>query len=238
MRIRSVGVAAVLAAAALAFSPQAASAALWMATYSGTVESGTDGTDVFGLGGDLGGASFTAHFKYNTLHGAETITPFYDAISGGPFPPFGSSVGPVFFADLTINGVTDTFHTGQNSSGNVFDETTEFGRFAQTFFYNQFDATDDNEFLQLYVYDAPNPISLTTAYTGHNIHIIPPPIVDEIVGKYVSVDGVPVDAYTAIFAPDTVILQPIPEPAAWALMIAGFGLVGASLRRARRLRTA
>jgi hypothetical protein len=33
------------------------------------------------------------------------------------------------------------------------------------------------------------------------------------------------------FAPDNANISPIPEPAAWALMLAGFGLIGTALRR-------
>ncbi|HET6971778.1 MAG TPA: PEPxxWA-CTERM sorting domain-containing protein, partial [Phenylobacterium sp.] len=35
------------------------------------------------------------------------------------------------------------------------------------------------------------------------------------------------------FAPQNALLSAAPEPAAWALMLAGFGLLGAALRRRR-----
>ncbi|WP_293905571.1 PEPxxWA-CTERM sorting domain-containing protein [Phenylobacterium sp.] len=45
-------------------------------------------------------------------------------------------------------------------------------------------------------------------------------------------------AQIADFSPQNALLSPTPEPAAWALMLAGFGLAGASLRRRRALEAA
>jgi hypothetical protein len=211
-----------------------------LATYKGTVISGTDATDVFGLGDGLEGAAFTAHFKYNTLKGIRTTDAISDTISGGPF--YGSPTTSVYFADLMINGVTDTFNVGQNSSENVVDNHDDFGRWPQTFFYNQFAHWDsfvgDDEFLQLFVLDAPHPLSLTTAYTGFNNPVLEPPIVTPEATKYRIDHGVVQQNYAIVFAPFSVNLQPIPEPSTWTLMIAGVGLAGAAMRRARRLRSA
>ena len=44
-------------------------------------------------------------------------------------------------------------------------------------------------------------------------------------------------AVTADAAGGTLRVAAVPEPATWALMIAGFGLVGTALRRARRMET-
>lgn len=207
-----------------------------LATYNGFVATGSDATDVFGLGSALDGAAFTAQFKYDTSLGTRTtIGTTYDQDVGGPF---WGGVSPIYYSAITINGVTETFNTSQNGSGNVFDQTTQFGRWAQTFFYTQFAnwtaTTGEDEFLQLFVLDAPNPVLLTTPYTGTNIAVQTPPVVTNSVSKYLIVNGAVLDNYNAVLDPHTVTLQAIPEPATWALLIGGFAGLGVALRRARR----
>jgi hypothetical protein len=206
-----------------------------LATFTGIVDTGTDATDVFGLGASLDGAAFTARFKFDTTVGTRTTTLFTDQVVGGPF---WGGVSPIFYSAITINGLTETFNTGQDGSANVFDETTIFGRWAQTFAYSQFDewtaTTGDHEFLQLFVLDAPNPLSLTTPYTGTNIGVVTPPIVTNTVSKYRISSGTVLDDYTALLDPRTVVLTAIPEPATWVMLIGGFAAIGAAARRSRR----
>jgi hypothetical protein len=206
-----------------------------LATYTGVVDSGADATNVFGLGGALAGAQFTAEFKFDTNLGTRTTTGVTDQDVGGPF---WGGISPIFYSAITINGVTDTFDTSQDGSANVFDQTTIFGRWAQTFVYSQFDqwtaTTGDDEFLQLFVLDAPNPLSLTTPYTGFNIAVNTPPPSTNGVSKYRISNGIVLDNYSALLDPLKVVLQPIPEPSTWAMLISGLAAIGFALRRSRR----
>ena len=227
--------AALAALVAASLCAQPASAARMLATYAGVVDTGTDATNAFGLGGTLDGARFTAQFKFDTTLGTRTTTAVSDQVVGGPF---WGGVSPIFYSAITINGLTETFNTGQDGSANVFDQTTIFGRWAQTFVYSQFDAwtatTGDHEFLQLFVLDAPSPLSLTTPFTGSNIAVLTPPIVTNTVSKYRISGGIVLDDYSAVLDPRTLMLRAIPEPATWMMLIGGFAAIGAAARRSRR----
>ena len=50
-------------------------------------------------------------------------------------------------------------------------------------------------------------------------------------------DGVGAGTFVTDFAPNNGLIAAAPEPASWALMILGFGLVGGAMRRARTVRT-
>ncbi len=208
-----------------------------LATYTGFVESGTDTTNVFGLGGALGGAAFSAMFRYDTSLGTRTtIGSTYDQVVGGPF---WGGISPITYSAITINGVTETFDVSQNGSANVFDQTTVFGRWAQTFLYNQFNqwtsTVGEQDLLQLFVLDAPKPLSLDTPFTGGNIAVATPPAVVNEVSKYHIDNGLLLANYQAILDPNAVNLRAIPEPATWLMLISGFAAIGVALRRSRRL---
>jgi hypothetical protein len=55
----------------------------------------------------------------------------------------------------------------------------------------------------------------------------------DFVGGHFAPDSPP--SYAGFFDYSTVISHAVPEPATWALMISGFGLAGAALRRRRKL---
>ena len=60
------------------------------------------------------------------------------------------------------------------------------------------------------------------------------------VADYYSADYTTIDSFSTAgqFTGGTISFQAVPEPATWALMIAGFGLAGAALRRRRRAQSA
>lgn len=210
-----------------------------LATFSGTVESGTDATNVFGLGSALGAlddAVFTARFQYDTSLGTRTTGPHSDRVVGGPF---WGGTSAITYSAITINGVTETFDVSQNGSANVFDQTTMFGRYAQTFLYSQFNQSTstvvEQDFLQLFVFNAPTPLNLETPFTGGNIPVTTPPLVMNQVSKYHRDHGLLLADYQAILDPNAVNLRAIPEPATWLMLISGFAAIGVALRRSRRL---
>ena len=209
-----------------------ASAALVMATYTGTVASGTDLTGFF-HDADLAGDTFTAHFVINTALGQSLNDPGYDARFGGP--GFGGGVSPILSADFTLDGVTDNFTMGQDGAGNVFAKDG----WEQTFFYansnTMVGAVSDWDFLQLFVLSSPSPVLLASNFTGTNITVLGDPLETNKVGRKVTDNGATVVDYSLSLAPTTVTLAvlSIPEPQTWMMMLTGFFGLGAMLRRRR-----
>jgi hypothetical protein len=228
---------AAAAAAGLLATAGPASAVVMIATFTGQVSDGADATNFFGLGATLDNASFTATFRYDTALGlAETIPGVRDARSGGP--DLGAP-SPILSATLRINGVTDVLPTSLNGRANVFigPDTWE-----QTFLYT--DAFYMNGALQaygamrLFVLSAPTPTLLTTPYVGGNMTFNSgPDTINEVTRfQYDGASDLYSLNYSALLAPDLVTLAPapVPEPGVWALLIGGFGGMGAALRRRRR----
>jgi hypothetical protein len=226
-----------LAAVACLSLAAPASATKMIASYSGSVGAGSaDATDFFGLGGGLVGADFTASFLYDTSLGFSTTNANYDSRTGGPF--FGGGVSPILGASLTINGVTDVFEDGYEGAVNVFS----LAGFAQTFAYINFfngagpDSTASS--LQLYVLNAPTPVTLDTPYTGGNLPVAPlDPLADNDAFRHQFVGGIEKIHYDLNLLPTTVTLAPasVPEPGTWALMLVAFSGVGMALRWRRRV---
>jgi hypothetical protein len=50
-------------------------------------------------------------------------------------------------------------------------------------------------------------------------------------------DGVPGGSNTKVFSLGSVTVPTVPEPATWAMMLGGFGMMGAASRRARKMKT-
>jgi hypothetical protein len=229
----------ILALAAVAcLSATPAGATLMLANYSGSVGAGsTDATDFFGLGSGLVGADFTARFLYDSSLGLVTQSDHYDSRVGGPF--FGGADSPILAASLTINGRTDLFDAGYDGAVNVFS----LDGFAQTFAYiNYFsgpgpDSTAD--WLQLYVLNAPTPVTLETPYTGGNLPVSP---LDDLerneAFRHQFSGGVELVDYDLSLLPTSVTLAfaptAVPEPSVWASLLLGLFGVGFALRRRGR----
>jgi hypothetical protein len=207
-----------------------------LATFTGFVDTGVDATGTFDLGDNLDGASFVAHYVYETKLGIKTVTPTYDSRIGGP--AYGGTLSPILFADFTLNGHTELFDVGQNGASNVFLNLKD--GWLQTFFYTDFFADFGGgnaraDFLQLYVLDSPMLIRLTTPYTGFN-HVFPGPPAETNMMAYSSYeDGVLTKNFHANLTTTSVTLSPVavPEPATWGLLILGFFGLGQAVRRRR-----
>ena len=196
--------------AALLWAP--ASAAVYTATYTGTVSSGFDSTGVFGVAAtSLTGDAFTAVYTYNTALGVRATVPgVSDSVTGGSY----ISQPSVASATLTINGVTVSFSGAQASSADA-----EPGYVAEYAGSTVSDYVDNN----VYAATLTATLDETSAFTvGTAAH-----------PDYFSIAAGGQTASGA-FNTDTIQIDAAPEPATWAMMLVGVGLTGARLRRVRR----
>lgn len=213
---------AAVAAAALAGAP-AASAAILVATFTGTVNDSV--ANDFGLfgGGDLTGDAFVARYTFDTAKGDYSTSGGYEHQEGGSLS--GGFTPPVT-ATLTINGATQSFD-GTYASG-----VRDFPGDAYLQYFSGYRYSDATIFSRHIVnllanYGTPSifstisltdvPISGIAFFESGN----------RITGDYLS-------TYLDLTGPGTLIVTGgVPEPATWALMISGFGIAGAALRRRR-----
>ena len=223
---------AVAATAAALFSTTPALAATMIATYSGTIESGYDNTGVFGIANaNLVGFGYVSTFTYDTNGGGAG---FSDANSqyiygGRGWGTPGES--PISVATITINGVTRSI--GSYADGFIYTSSTPFVQHGvDDSFYGGID----------YIHNSAFPVGA-------------PPRVDQILAPVAAPSdggatrflGNGDDAFLyfgndVIYSVADVVTDPgpgpgpVPEPASWALMIAGFGMVGSAQRRVLRRR--
>jgi hypothetical protein len=221
---------AAVAAAAIAWAG-AASASVITVTWTGHVASGIDNAGWFApVGTDLTGAAWSAVFTYDTTNAADYSGP---GDGDTTFPSIvlegGGSAGPVIGgAVLNISG------TGFNIPGSFFDgigihmvdadgDPLEFGTYAASLLTTQI-------VLDARLRSPPIPFSVTTPFEATS------GLCDDFcMGSFSIPNGT-----SGQLTPETVKLEVAteagsgaPEPAAWALMIAGFGAAGAVLRRRR-----
>lgn len=215
-------------AAALLVSPAAAVGKV--ATYTGTIKSGYDETGVFGVANtDITGFSYVARYTYDRTLGAFQWTDgvFYDQSYSGTY--YGAGIGsPVISVSVTINGITKKIIG--DYYGLAVTKLLSVHHVGQHYF------NDGNTEINTYVQNIAN--AAGAASLDQNVS----PVAQSLPG-YGSVyfyganaSGVFESARADLTADGTYSVgNPVPEPAAWALMIAGFGLVGAALRRRERL---
>lgn len=235
--------AAVAAAGLLAAMP--AAAVVTTATYSGIVASGYDMSGVFGApGSDLTGYGWVTKYTFDKMLGG-TLSPSSngEVSSGGVVLGNGS---PIITSSVTINGLTLTITGAAFGSVETYTEP-----FVQHYSLEQFESSSlsISLFTHNYAYPVGAPASLDqnfgpVASTGggrmqFNMF--------DLVRGVVLVDtwadfgtGTLGAEPTADLATDTVysVRSAVPEPASWALMIAGFGMVGGAVRRRRAVAAA
>jgi hypothetical protein len=216
--------AAGVGAAILAGSP--ASAAVMMATfYASTDFGGYDYAGLFGApGSSLAYKAATLSFTYDTALG--------DLIESGGQTLYGGtiygSVSPIISASVTIGEVThalDLSYYGYVSS--------QAGAWTWLSGKQETPGNIATEFSAQVYYDASGDLEtpfLAYASGGGSLRIYKPDDYAELLAETdFNLGGVEV-TYVGPSAPG-----PVPEPTTWALMIAGFGLAGAALRRRRAL---
>ena len=223
-----------LGAASLAVAAPA-SAAITIATYTGHFTGGAETSiDVTGLFGapftPLGGTAYKAVFRIDdTLPGAPVYVPISQytdgtKIQGGS--DYGTNVLPVS-GTITINGRTQSF-LGNAASVAIqihhnYDSTIHYVSGRRGSLFAHIVEFEPIEFLTTPDLRAPLEYDL--------------PAGDPNSGIYFSIYQNDATTYDYAFGAATIdhisitAGSAVPEPAAWSLMIAGFGLVGVALRR-------
>ena len=214
----------------LAASPAAAD--ILTVTYTGTVATGTDATGVFGLAGrSLAGLGYTVVYRFNDALGDRTtIPPYLDSVIGGSYD---ASTSPSMGALLTINGMSFFFNgLGQGLQSNFPLGGRISSSANDTALGNTFDASFVGESLAT----SDVPASMDTPYSASGT-----PAIDGFSNDfhiaYGPNGGITQNA-TGSLSPATVLVAvaaAVPESATWAMMIAGFGVVGYTMRRHRKI---
>jgi hypothetical protein len=204
------GAGLVLALALLGAAPNA-SATVYTVTYTGVVEPGQNPGGLFG-GGDLAGDTFLATFRYDPAVGVRQTIPGVSDKLTGP----GAVTGTI-----TINGYTEYF------SGSYLSEAyTEPGDMWE----ESIDAGGERGLLvTLFADPATASLESTIPESGGWVDG----------GSQVTIEGPDGHGgFTEVLGyslgPATVSLT-APEPATWALMLAGVGGLGAAMRLRRKM---
>lgn len=227
---------AALTLATAAMAATVAQAKVIQITIDGTVKRGAGNDPVFGVSNlDLADLDFVAVFRFDTSLGNHLQSPTFESAFGGA--PHGVP-SPSLGGKLTINGVT-VFVPGA-FSGTV--STANGGAFGSTI-QNISDRSSDEGRTHRTLYSeirTTKPSSIGVSFDTPFTYQVDPQ--DRVVTYFEFQTYVPDNErnpYRNAFgelSPRTVRLETVvPEPATWAILICGFGLAGAALRRRRRL---
>lgn len=210
---------AVALGAVLLATGSAASAAKYEVAFSGLVTKGTD-SGLFGAPGDLTGESFLVIYYLDTSSGFRDINPgVYD-------------IGWAQKVSVNIGGSTQVIPT-----------------------YPYYDSYQTAKVGQLDFYTSDSVEANPLAYWGVGNKVVSPwfqPTLEFGGSAVIFAAGTgsfsmhqcccpscgsnfPDIQVNATFASDKVTITAVPEPATWGLMITGFGLAGAAMRRRRAL---
>jgi len=212
-------------AAAAWLAGSAASAAVEVATFTGTVSNSQNFTGEFGTAGSLNGDSFVLTYTYDTSIGARTTTATKDELLSGA-----SNVEPPSVrAELTINGTGQSF-VGENY-GLAMAQPGALQFEAQDCAPTPEPCADFNNYVTMLANPAGSPASLEALIplagatgTGEFSLVTYDPE-SQLYAHY---------AYGELDVASVALAPGVPEPATWAMMLVGAGLIGASLRMARR----
>lgn len=227
-----------------------AAAAFKIATYSGTISSGADQTGVFGtVGQDLTGLSYIITYTYDRTN----VGNQYEDITGGLEWSYGGTVlhrlSPIVDSSVTINGIVK--HVSGASFGQLWRiQGSSLNPFiSHTANYDRETASDNSGNGIVSYIRSP---TIDVRYT-ENVA----PTVQTVQGgiQFLHFNKINRTTYAfaraAFFGPavysvgdtdigavSSALTGEVPEPGTWAMLIAGFGLTGASLRRKRLVQMA
>lgn len=223
--------------ASVAFCSMPAQAALFVATYSGVVKNGYDVSNVFG-GASLDGVAFSARYLIDdATSGASSNYGIYSSsIAGGTGFGHADGTSPVS-AIYTIGSLT--FTSGQGGA-NVQQSNDLWGSDGtyhtalpgmalaglQINGYNQLQGpsiVSISDFRTPLEYDVQSGDGSFGGFTiGHFVS-----------GSFYGLAGGSFSNTHLSIGPVASESSAVPEPTSWAMMIAGFGLAGSTLRRQR-----
>ena len=222
-------------AAALALVATTAHAHIVTATYSGVVANGYDTTGVFGAANtDLTGAAFTAVYKVDSSVNSLTFNSPGSMSYRIGGTNYGFSSSPVS-AVVTIHGVSAAFgglQTGEAYRSKVASGGNEL--FHETYSASTVKGVSTQQFVETFVYSKSNGPVFAGPRSGGFLQDV---VVDTSTGAYSTlVQGVltPTSLTIGVVQPQGPSVASVPEPATWALMLLGFGGLGAAMRSRRR----
>lgn len=227
------------AAAALSLLAGSASATILTVTFTGTLSEGYDQTGRFGAAGtDLTGAAFSVVEYFDTTKGVYNPPPF-ESISGGTDNGIPGSPGS---GSVTVNGVSASIaggaisflSRGQSSIGTfVYDhevagDVETYGGISAHLNYGA--GPPGGDFTTNFHGDC---LGVDTCYGVFNF------------GSFINLPNHGSETYytdsgkflisTFDITGGTDPVSGVPEPATWAMMLVGFGMAGATVRRRRAL---
>lgn len=199
-------------------------ARIYRAVLTGVVGSGVDLAQYYGTAnGVLTGYEFAAIFRYDTATGFRTRVPgYYDHLAGGMLY---AAPTPVIESSLKINGIT--MDVPASYWGIVYATPNDIIFNADNQFYDGANANFTIFGFNANTVSSPPSIDHEMLVTGTNMYgQIRRYDYSNVMHRYVQY----VDASLVV---DRLEVRAVPEPASWALIIAGFGMVGAALRHRR-----
>lgn len=223
-----------LAAAILVSSP--VDAATFLVTYKGTLASGFDEFGAFGLlGADLSGSEFEAIFTLTSplagsiVQNTSNSTTIYGGSNYGAASPVSGLI--------RVNGVN--YIVGGGNLGRAYQSEGSLGG-ADRLIHQSAESDQDSSFyLSASVFSYQNSIVTGVDLTSPISYILTPDdgyggsfsLFSEKPSKRANVQGVMRISSVSI---SELGATAVPEPATWATMLIGFGLIGGALRYRRR----
>ena len=220
-------------------------------TFEGVVQSGSDGANQFGIGGgSLANLPYVQNFTYDTSGGVHISTFLGDQLFGGSIYGIAS---PILSSSITINGVTHEIG-GADNGDLLFGYLGAFGGPKGIKVLSQQSQSTPTGFIsagqnaQMILNPSPA-FSLTDVFSSPLTGDSDPALNGFVISvSYFAGPGGFLSFGT--LKPSTVLLSlpgatggqgpgsgpgvgAVPEPASWAMMIAGFGLTGTMMRRRR-----
>lgn len=208
----------------------AAHASVATITYTGTTTQTFDGLGLFGPDG-FGNANFTAVFTLDTSKG--------DALSGCAGTTCTNSLtegatNPLTAA-LTINGVTLSFLGTVSSGATNFEDTA--CAVACSEMHDSVTDNSGNSFINFAAFSNLDPTRFPLSLTAPlNIPLNGFGNGNDLGSGNFTVTGAGGETFAQFRVANVTVSDAVgvPEPAAWALMVLGFGGMGAALRASRR----
>ncbi len=219
---------------ALGATAMPAHAALVDITWTGKVYVGDDNLGLFGTPGSLVGQSYVAQYRFDTSIGFRSGAD-YQTVERGYNAP--QSASPLISARITINGTTmsvigDYNNQYYRSNSDSYSEIATFVT-GRTSVFNDFNYLNVD-----FLSDGPAGDGVTIDLNAPYAQVFDPN--DGVGGTFLYYAPDNSNYSFAALTGETLnitLAGGVPEPASWAMMIAGFGMVGGALRR-RRVATA